>query len=161
MKESIFFISLQKVEVVLESYNNIVYNKTISFQTPVTLWVYGKKVQTEALVDSEATMNFIDRVVIANNNLVTYKLANPYCITNADGTSNKVEQITEYVWAYIEIGLYRTTQYLFIINLGNKEMMIGYLYLYKHNPNIDCEKVNKSSPGTQIHTLVKLVKYKM
>ena len=97
MKESIFFISLQKVEVVLESYNNIVYNKTISFQTPVTLWVYGKKVQTEALVDSEATMNFIDRVVIANNNLVTYKLANPYCIINMNGIPNKVGQITEYV----------------------------------------------------------------
>ena len=29
------------------------------------------------------------------------------------------------------------TQHLFVTNLGNKEMMIGYLYLYKHNPNID------------------------
>jgi len=32
-----------------------------------------------------------------NNNLVTYKLANLYCIINADGTSNKAEYITEYV----------------------------------------------------------------
>ena len=82
-------------------------------------------------------MNFIDRVVIENNNLVTYKLANPYCIINVDGTPNKAEQITEYVWAYVEIGSYKTTQHLFVTNLGNKEIMIGYLYLYKHNPNID------------------------
>jgi len=57
-----------------------------------------------------------------------------------DGTPNKIEYITEYVQAYVKIGLYRTTQYLFITNLGNKEMMIGYLYLYKHNPNIDWQK---------------------
>ena len=69
--------------------------------------------------------------------LVTYKLANPYCVINTDGTPNKVEYITEYVQAYVEIGSYRTTQHLFITNLGNKEMIIGYLYLYKHNPNID------------------------
>ena len=66
-------------------------NKTTSFKIPVTLWVYRKKVQTEALVDSGATTNFIDRVVIENNNLVTYKLANLYCIINVDGAPNKVE----------------------------------------------------------------------
>jgi len=42
-------------------------------------------------------MNFIDRVVVENNNLVTYKLANLYCVINADGTSNKAGYITEYV----------------------------------------------------------------
>jgi len=131
---------LQKSEVVLESCNNIAYNKITSFKIPVTLWIYGKKVQTKALVNSEATINFIDRVVMENNNLVTYKLANPYYIINADGTSNKAGYITEYVQAYVEIGLYRTTQYLFVTNLGNKEMMIGYLYLYKHNLNIDWQK---------------------
>jgi len=44
-----------------------------------------------------------------NNNLVTYKLANLYCVINADGTPNKVGYITKYVWAYIEIGSYRMT----------------------------------------------------
>ena len=68
-----------------------------------------------------------------NNNLVTYKLANLYYVINADSTPNKVGYITEYIWAYVEIGLHRTTQYLFVTNLENKEMMIGYLYLYKHN----------------------------
>ena len=57
-----------------------------------------------------------------------------------DGTPNKVGQITEYVRAYIEIGLHKTIQHLFVTNLGNKEMMIGYSYLYKHNSNIDWQK---------------------
>jgi len=42
----ILSISSQKSEVVLESCNNIVHNKTTSFKIPVTLWVYSKKLQT-------------------------------------------------------------------------------------------------------------------
>ena len=72
-------------------------NKTTFYKIPVTLWVYGKKVQTKALVNSRATTNFVNRVVMKNNNLVTYKLANPYCIINTDGTPNKIGYITEYV----------------------------------------------------------------
>ena len=85
------------------------YNKTTSFKILVTLWVYSKKVQTEALVDLGATTNFINRVVMENNNLVMHKLANPYCVINVDGTPNKVGQITEYVQAYVEIGSHKTT----------------------------------------------------
>jgi len=54
-------------------------------------------------------MNFVDRVIVENNNLVTHKLANFYCVINANGTPNKVGQITEYVQAYVEIGLHKTT----------------------------------------------------
>ena len=49
------------------------------------------------LVDLGAITNFIDRVVVENNNLVTHKLANLYYVINADGTPNKAGQITEYV----------------------------------------------------------------
>ena len=69
-----------------------------------------------------------------------YKLANLYCVINVDSTPNKAGQITEYVWAYVEIRSHKTTQHFFVTNLGNKEMMIGYSYLYKHNPNIDWQK---------------------
>jgi len=85
------------LEVVLESCNNIVCNKTTFFKISVILWIYRKKVQTKALVDLETTTNFIDRVVVENNNLVTYKLANLYYVINADGTPNKARQITEYI----------------------------------------------------------------
>jgi len=75
-----------------------VCNKTTSLKNiSVTLWVYNTKVQTEALVNLGATMNFIDRVVMENNNLEMHKLANPYYVINVDNTPNKAEQITEYV----------------------------------------------------------------
>ena len=85
------------MKVVLESCSNVAYNKKTSFKIPVTLWVYGKKIQTKALVDSGATTNFINRVFVENNNLVKYKLANPYKVVNADSTPNKAGQITEYI----------------------------------------------------------------
>jgi len=62
---------------------------------------------------------------VENNNLVKYKLANPYKVVNIDGTPNKARQITEYIQVYVEIGSHKTRQHLFITQLGNKEMMIG------------------------------------
>jgi len=44
-----------------------------------------------------------------NNNLVMHKLANLYYVINADGTPNKVGQVTKYVWAYVEIRSHKTT----------------------------------------------------
>ncbi|KAJ7582444.1 hypothetical protein C8J56DRAFT_726054, partial [Mycena floridula] len=72
---------------------NVARNKATSFRIPVTLWVDGKKVQTEALVDSGATTNFIDKSFVERNHLVTTKLATPYEVRNADGTFNISGQI--------------------------------------------------------------------
>ena len=93
--------------------------------------------QTEALVDSGATTNFIDKTFVEQNHLVTNKLASPYNVLNADGTPNVAGRITDYVRAYVEIGSHKSTHYLFVTHLGNKNMMIGYSYLHQHNPSID------------------------
>ena len=54
-----------------------------------------------------------------------------------DGTPNAAGEIREYVCAYIEIGSHKTKQYLFVTQLGAKDMMLGYSYLYQHNPEIN------------------------
>ena len=109
----------------------------LSFNIPITLWVYGHKVQTEALVDSGATTSFINKAFVEKNHLVTNKLATPYEVTNADGTPNVAGRITHYVRAYVGIGDHNSNQWLFVTDLGDKDLMIGYTYLYKHNPSID------------------------
>ena len=106
----------------------------MSFKLPVTLWVYGIKVQAEALVDSGATANFIDQRFVERNHLVTDRLAKPYDVLNADGMLNAAGKIREYVRAYLEIGSHKTKQYLFVTQIGDKYMMPGYSYLYQHNP---------------------------
>ena len=131
-------LAVDSENVVLETcVVNTSRNTKASFRLPVTLWVYGKKVQTEALVDSGATTNFIDKKFVLKNHLVTNKLANPYNVINADGTPNVAGLIRQYVRAYVEIGSHKSTHFFFVTDLGDKNMLLGYSYLFKHNPQID------------------------
>ena len=111
---------------------NVARNKSSSFKLPVTLWVYGKKSQATALVDSGATTSFINQKFVETNNLVPIKLANPYIVYNADGTENKAGRITHALRAYLEIGTHKHTQYLLVTDLSDKDMYLGYKFLHHH-----------------------------
>ena len=142
--ESCIFTIKSKLKldsVVLKSKSlNVVCNKNASFKLSVTLWIFEKKARTVALIDSGTTTNFVNKSFVEKHNLITTKLANPYEVRNADGTSNKAGNITHAVRAYIEIGTHKHTQYLLVTNLGDKDMYIGYQFLHRHNPEIDWAK---------------------
>ena len=93
--------------------------------------------QVEALVDSGATTTFINKSVVETHNLVTYRLATPFNVINADGTSNKHGRIQDSVRAYLEIGSHKSNNHMLVTDLGNKDMIIGMTFLRKHNPEID------------------------
>ena len=132
--------SLDNVDLdVAEILENISRSKN-SFYLPVTLWVHGKKVQTEALVDSGATTIFVNHTIVEKHNLVTNTLANPYNVINADGTSNKQGLIDKSVHALLKIGEHSSTHRLLVADLGNKDLIIGMSYLRRHNPEIDWAK---------------------
>ena len=95
------------------------------------------KVQVKALIDSGATTTFINQSVVDKHNLVTYKLASPFTVVNADGTSNQHGQIRDSVRAYLEIGSHKSSNQMLVTDLGNKDMIIGMTYLRRHNPEID------------------------
>jgi hypothetical protein len=121
----------------VDNVKNVARYQRKSFYLPVTLWVYGKKVQVEALVDSGATSTFINKSVVREHHLVTEKLAQAYGVLNVDGTPNKAGQITKTVKAYLEIGEHKTKERMFVTDLGRKDMIIGYDQLHRHNPEID------------------------
>ena len=93
--------------------------------------------QVEALIDSGATSIFINQSIVDDNNLVTYKLATPFGVINADGTSNKHGQIKDYVRGYLEIGSHKSRNQLLVTDLGNKAMIVGMTFLRRHNPEIN------------------------
>lgn len=93
--------------------------------------------QVEALVDSGATLTFINQSLVDENHLVTYDLANLFTVINADRTSNKHGRITEYVREYLEIGSHKSKNQLLVTDLGNKAMILGMTFLQKHNPEIN------------------------
>lgn len=91
-------------------------------------------------MDSGATANFIDRDFVETKKLVTTKLQKPIEVKNVDGTLNKTGNICEYVRAFLEIGNHKSTQIFYVTGLGNKDVIIGYSFLYEHNPVIDWVK---------------------
>ena len=99
--------------------------------------MYGQKAQTEALVDSGATTNFIDKEYVVKHNLVTDKLPRPLEVRNADGTPNVAGRITTYIRAYVALGDHKSKMLFYVTELGNKDMMIGHTFLKQHNPEID------------------------
>ena len=89
------------------------------FCLPITLWVYGKKVQVEALIDSGATTSFINKRLVEEKHLVTNRLETVYEVYNADGTHNKNGAIKEAIRGYLEIGSHKSTHQLLVADLGN------------------------------------------
>lgn len=96
--------------------------------------------QVEALVDSGAHTTFVNKSVVENNNLVTERLANPFRVINADGTQNKGGIIRDSMRAYTEIGSHKAKLSMLVTDLGTKQMIIGYTFLRRHNPEIDWQK---------------------
>ena len=56
-----------------------------------------------ALVDSGATIMFMNSKIIEKNNLVFCKLAEVHLVYNADGTTNKNGNITKAVYGQVNI----------------------------------------------------------
>ena len=127
----------QNVNSVDISVNNVAQDRKNTFLLPITLWVYGKKVQTKGLVDSGAMANFISHRFVQTNHLVSNRLAHSIPVRNADGTTNSLGSIKYYVRALLQIGDHKTTQRFLVTDLGDKDVMIGYTYLHRHNPEID------------------------
>ena len=80
---------------------------------------------------------FINQSIVEEHHLVTYKLATPFSVLNADGTSNKHGQITDSVRGYLEIGSHKSKNHMLVADLGNKAMIIGMTFLRQHNLEIN------------------------
>ena len=129
-------ISTLNVSTVDNVLKNTSRHKT-TFSLPVTLYVCGKPVQVEALIDSGATTTFINAAVVEKYHLPIEKLAEPFRVINADGTSNKGGQIKYCVRGYTMIGSHGSKNRYLVTNLGRHDMIIGMTYLKKHNPAIN------------------------
>lgn len=129
------------VKVVKDAHvHNTSRNGKRSFSTSVTLWVKGKQVDAEALVDSGATANFINYAFAKKHNLGLTKVATPVKVTNADGTHNKAGAIMHTLRARLQLSNHTTENDFYVINLGDKDVFIGYSFLYSCNPEIDWQK---------------------
>ena len=67
-----------------------------SMTIPLTVNMWHKTTQTEALLDCGATHNFIDPHAIKTLSMGTNPLKQPLLVCNVDGTINRDSTITHY-----------------------------------------------------------------
>ena len=96
-----------------------------------------EEASTEAMVDTGATGDFIDRDFVATSNLTTRKLSRPVPVYNVDGTPNEAGSISEVVDVLMTYNGHSERIVLAVTRLGKQSMILGFTWLDKHNPEID------------------------
>src|SRR6202522_3055279 len=97
----------------------------------------GGTVETPALVDSGARLQFIEQSLARNSKLDIYNLEKPMKALNVDGTENKRGTIKQYVDLTFTINGRPQTQRLFLTGLGKQKIILGFPWLQEQNPIIN------------------------
>ncbi|SJL08331.1 uncharacterized protein ARMOST_11694 [Armillaria ostoyae] len=106
---------------------------------PVQLETLDSHVMLKAstLVDSGCTSSSIHQLYIEAHGLNIQLTASPIPIYNADGSHNKVGEITAYTELHLKIGDHSERIDLAVTDLGSKKIFLGHDWLICHNPVIN------------------------
>jgi hypothetical protein len=89
------------------------------------------------MIDSGAEGIFLNRKYVKKNQLECVRLQRPIPMFNIDGTLNKDGSIKETVSVQVEGSGHVGNLRCFVTELGDNNMILGLLWLEKHNPDID------------------------
>jgi hypothetical protein len=96
-----------------------------------------QEVNSEAMVDSGATGDFIDEDFVEQAKLPTRRLSAPVPVYNVDGSLNEAGSIDKVVDVLMTYGRHSERILLAVTKLGKQSMILGMTWLGKHNPEID------------------------
>jgi len=101
--------------------------------------VHGEKesVTINAMIDSGATVEFIDREVCDKHGIKMIKAKNPMEIYLADGKPSAVGPLTHMTKVPMDISSHRELATFQVANVQNHEVILGMPWLREHNPTID------------------------
>ena len=96
-------------------------------------------IQTKALLDSGANVIFIDRKWAEEKGLPRWPLCHSISVYNVDRTKNSTGQITHCTDVTITYQGHKEQVTMEITDLERNQMILGYMWLKCHNPEIDWE----------------------
>jgi len=99
-----------------------------------------KRAETVALLDLGATENFINIHYARRLGLPTQWLAQERRLFNVDGTLNKVGTLKYFTNITTRTGTKRTCLRYFLTNLGDNQVILGYLWFASAQPHINWAK---------------------
>jgi len=88
---------------------------------------------------SGATGLFIDHAWLHQKKITTRKLEHPIEVYNIDGSINRGGSITEEVTLILSYQGHKECTVFEVCDLAKSNLIIGYTWLHKHNPEIDWE----------------------
>ncbi len=88
---------------------------------------------------SSTTGSFIDLDFVRRNGIATQKLSQPIPVLNINGKPNEGGQIMEVVDLILRYKRHGKWILLMVTNLRKKNLILGYTWLHKHNPETDWE----------------------
>jgi hypothetical protein len=89
------------------------------------------------MIDSGTEGIFLNRKYVKKNRLECMCLQRPIPMFNIDGTLNKDGSIGETVSVQVEGPRHVENLQCFVTELGDDNMILGLLWLEKHNPDVD------------------------
>ena len=96
--------------------------------------------QTDTLLDLGANTIFIDKTWAETHKVPLIPLRNPIPVYNMDGTRNSARSITHSTELVIEFQGHREKVTAEVTNLGKNPFILDFLWLQRHNPEIDWSK---------------------
>ena len=133
-----FFGSLNDMAIIQAMFPNNMFQPNIRVvHTKIILYLQNKRADTQALVDSGATENFIHHWLIK---IPTTPLPWPRIAKNINGSINKAGKITEKVELEIWYQNHIKKLQFFITNLGIDNIILGYPFLAIADPELDWKK---------------------
>ena len=108
-----------------------------SLRIPTLLQSSYSKAKRQVLVDSGATDNFISDKLLKRMKIGKTNLKKERTIWNVDGTHNKSGAIKHYVDLQVRCGDRIKEMRFLVTNIGEDELVLGYLWLAAFQPKID------------------------
>jgi hypothetical protein len=113
---------------------------------PVKLCNGTTTVETTALIDCEATGNFIDVGILRSIDLPLERLPKPIFAHNVDGTPNSKGTIQWKAHTKARFDNHQENLDLMVLSLGRRQIILGMPWLRKWNPRIDWSTRTLSLP---------------
>ena len=127
-------------------------SKPDSMTISVHVHMWHRKTNTEALLDSGVTHNFIDKRAVKALGLGTKNLQQSLQVNNVDGMENRAGRITEFCNLWLKQRNRISKQGFYVANLGRDWIILGHPWFRSFNPSINWETNQLEGDEVEIET---------
>jgi hypothetical protein len=117
--------------------NKVYFLKENAIYVPFKLHGHDYMAKGIALLDSEATHNFMDKRMARQLRIRTKPLVVPRTIRNVDGTHNQDGTLNRFSDLEVTVNSHKEILHFYIMDLAKDRAIFGFLWFQEFNPKIN------------------------